>query len=68
MAAEASLCVKRLKWFHPRQVWYAFAVDSDVLPRPSARSQLGYTVNWAPFLRKRKRASKNDAEGRAGTL
>lgn len=49
MGAEAGLHVARLDWYHPRQVWYAFARSGEALPSAKARRLKGDMVSWPPL-------------------
>jgi cyclopropane fatty-acyl-phospholipid synthase-like methyltransferase len=54
IAAQAGLAVRRLPWFHPRQTWYAFALDAGSLPPreidPLLRGAVWNVPSWRSSL------------------
>lgn len=59
MAAESGLQCARLRWFHPRQAWYAFAHDAASLPPRIALEQGGYSRSFP------KSANRGNKPGKA---
>ena len=48
LASAAQLVHRRLPWFHPRQIWYAFAAAPKDLPDPTYDSHLSGGILRAP--------------------